>query len=79
MPHRYVSPAASLRHDNCGWLALVRESLECQKVPRHHKEHTMYGSVVTYLGTPEPLFRLHRKARKAQAATTPIATAKPAM
>ena len=39
----------------------------------------MYGTVVSYLGTPEPLFRLHRKARKAQAATTPIATAKPAM
>ena len=79
MPHRYVSAAASLRHDNCGWLALVRESFECQKVPRHHKEHTMYGSVVTYLGTPEPLFRLGRKSRKAQVTTAPIAIATPAL
>ena len=33
----------------------------------------MYGSVVTYLGTPEPLFRLGRKSRKAQVTTAPIA------
>lgn len=74
-----IAQAASLRHDNCGWLALVRESFECQKVPRHHKEHTMYGSVVTYLGTPEPLFRLGRKSRKAQVTTAPIAIATPAL
>ena len=35
----------------------------------------MYGSVVTYLGTPEPLFRLGRKSRKAQVTTAPIAIA----
>ncbi len=39
----------------------------------------MYGTVVSYLGTPEPLFHLHRKSRKVQNTAAPQATAQPAL